>query len=115
MKIDFFTKDFKFIAKPDEYYLELTEVAIEGDYTDWRPNSFIYEGWGFFRGLTMVSYRGYDGELPRIDGDTASFSEFYIYYKDEILSEETKYEDLINIIKSEKRDDMINQIIKPLD
>ena len=115
MKIDFFTKDFKFIAKPDEYYLELTEVAIEGDYTDWRPNSFIYDGSGFFRGLTMVSYRGYDGELPRIDGDTASFSEFYIYYKDEILSEETKYEDLINIIKSEKRDDMINQIIKPLD
>jgi hypothetical protein len=110
MGIDF-KKDFKFIAKPDEYYLELTEVVIEGDYTEWQPNAFIYDGWGFFRGLTMVSYRGYDGELPRMDGDTASFSEFYIYYKDEILSEETKYVDLLNLIKSEERDSKINQII----
>jgi hypothetical protein len=110
MGIDF-KKDFKFIAKPDEYYLELTEVVIEGDYTEWQPNAFIYDGWGFFRGLTMVSYRGYDGELPRMDGDTASFSEFYIYYKDEILSEETKYVDLLNLIKSEERDSKIDEII----
>lgn len=110
MNIDF-KKDFKFIAKPDEYYLELTEVTIEGDYSEWQPNAFIYDGWGFFRGLTMVSYRGYDDELPRLDGDTASFSEFYIYYKGELLSEETKYEDLFNIIKSEKRGSKIDEII----
>jgi hypothetical protein len=43
MNIDF-KKDFKFIAKPDEYYLELAEVTIEGDYTEWKPNAFIYDG-----------------------------------------------------------------------
>ena len=39
MNIDF-KKDFKFIAKPDEYYLELTEVVIEDDFSEWRPIAY---------------------------------------------------------------------------
>ena len=112
-KIDFL-KDFKFIAKPDEYYVGGTEVTIEADYTEWNQSLLVSSGWGFFRGLTMVSYRGYDGELPRMDGDTASFAEFDIYYKDELLSEEITYGDLLNMIKSESRNEIIEEIIKPL-
>jgi len=62
---------------------------------------------GFFNGLTMVSYRGYNGELPRFDGDTTSFNEFNIYYKG-ILVNEMTYEGLYNMIN---RDIQLDKIL----
>ena len=54
--IDFRSDDFRFISKEDEdpYWVSGTSVICEGDYTEWKPNKFIHDGWGFFRGLTMV-------------------------------------------------------------
>ena len=65
---------------------------------------------GLFNGLTMVSYKGYDGELPREDGDTSDFSEFDIYYK-EILINDMSYDELDLLIKSEKREERIDGIL----
>lgn len=53
---------------------------------------------------------GYDGELPREDGDTSDFSEFDIYYKD-ILINDMSYDELDLLIKSEKREERIDGIL----
>ena len=53
MKIDFTSKDFKFISNHGEYYIE-GEVSCTGDYTDWNDLKNIEDGWGMFEGLTMV-------------------------------------------------------------
>ena len=109
--IDLTSDDFRFISKEDEdpYWVSGTSVICEGDYTEWKPNEFIHDGWGFFRGLTMVSYRGYDGELPREDGDTSNFSEFDIYYKD-ILINDMSYVELELLINSEKREERLKEL-----
>ena len=106
-KIDFSNEDFMFMPKPDEYYIEGHPVKCDGDHTDWKSNKQIDDGWGFFIGLTMVSYKGYNGELPRMDGDTASFDEFNIYYKGTLVNEMT-YEGLYNMIT---RDSQLNKIL----
>ena len=109
--IDFLTDDFKFISNPDEYYIG--ETKCTGDYTDWKPTTKIEDGWGMFEGLTMVSYKGYDGDLPRMDEDTSSFSEFSIYYKGELIND-LEYSDLESKIQSDNREDRINSLIKKI-
>lgn len=109
MKINFSSEDFVFMAKPDEYYIEGHPTQCESDCSEWSSNKLIESGWGFFNGLTMVSYNGYNGELPRMDGDTASFDEFNIYYKGTLVNEMT-YEELQNLIISDNRDMKIDSI-----
>lgn len=108
IKIDFSDKDFKFISKPDEYFIE-GEVLCEGDFTEWKPGKKIEEGWGMFRGMTMEGSIGYIGELPRLDGDTSTFEEFTILYKGIDVSQMT-YSDLSALITSEKREYKINDL-----
>ena len=111
--IDFTSKDFKFVSKEDEdpYWVVGTIVNCEGDYSEWMPTKIIEDfGWGFFNGLTMVSYKGYDGELPREDGDTSSFSEFDIYYGD-ILVNEMSYDELELLVKTNNRENKLNAIL----
>jgi hypothetical protein len=111
--IDFASEDFRFISKEDEdpYWVVGTVVNCEGDYSEWKPTEIIEDfGWGFFNGLTMVSYKGYDGELPREDGDTSSFSEFDIYYGD-VLVNEMSYGELELFIKAYDRDCKIDEIL----
>jgi hypothetical protein len=79
----------KFISKPDEYYVEGKEVKLENAYGDNKQNRHVEDNYGFFVGLTNASYNGYVGELPRTDGDTASFDEFDIYYKDKLVNKIT--------------------------
>jgi hypothetical protein len=50
----------------------------------------------------MVSYRGYVGELPRMDGDSASFDEFDIYYG-EILINDMTYGNLMSMINRDRK------------
>jgi hypothetical protein len=107
MKIDFSIEDFIFISKPDQYYIEGHPVQCESDCSEWKNIKLIDDGWGFFNGLTMVSYKGYNGELPRMDGDSASFNEFDIYYKG-ILVNEMTYEGLYNMIN---RDTQLDKIL----
>ena len=63
MKLLLNAKEFIFISKADQYYLEGNQVECESDCTDWKEDRLIKDGWGFFNGLTMVSYKGYVGEL----------------------------------------------------
>ena len=107
MKIDFSSEYFIFISKPDQYYIEGHPVQCESDCSEWKNIKLIDDGWGFFNGLTMVSYKGYNGELPRMDGDSASFNEFDIYYKG-ILVNEMTYEGLYNMIN---RDIQLDKIL----
>jgi hypothetical protein len=111
--IDFTSEDFRFISKEDEdpYWVVGTVVNCEGDYSEWIPTKIIEDfGWGFFNGLTMVSYKGYDGELPREDGDTSSFSEFNIYYGD-VLVNEISYDELELLVKTNNRERKLNAIL----
>ena len=110
MKIDFTSKDFKFVSKPDEYFVSGTQVECEDDYSSWRDGDNLDIGFGMFSGLTMVPYKGYTGELPRMDGDTSSFGEFEIYWKDKRVDHMT-YGELKSFIKSETLDEKINLFI----
>lgn len=109
MKIDFTSPEFLFTSKPDQYYIEGHPVQCDSDCTEWKEDKLIQDGWGFFNGLTMVSYRGYDGELPRMDGDTSSFEEFDITYKGILINEMT-YRELQNLILSDSRDMKIDSL-----
>ena len=100
MKIDF-TKDFKFIVKTGEgewYFVGGQEVKILADCTDWLPTTRLKDAWGLFAGKTMI----YQGELPRDDEDSASFEEFDIYYKGELIDGNKTYSEIITIIREEK-------------
>lgn len=60
------------------WFVEGTEAKLDlfcQDYTDGKLNN----GYGLFNGLTNESYNGFIGELPREDGETCQFDEFYIY------------------------------------
>ena len=108
MKLLLNAKEFIFISKPDQYYLEGNQVECESDCTDWKEDRLIKDGWGFFNGLTMVPYKGYEGELPRMDGDqvwpgwsaSASFDEFDIYYGETLINDMT-YGNLMSMINRE--------------
>ena len=109
--VDFTSKDFRFISKEDEdpYWVPGTIVNCEAVYEDYLPNKEVKNFWGMFNGLTMVSYAGYKGELPREDGDTSGFDEFDIYYKDTLINDMTCIE-LELLIKSYERDQKIDNI-----
>jgi hypothetical protein len=108
-KIDFTSSDFLFVSKPDQYYIEGHPVQCDSDCTEWKEDKLIEDGWGFFNGLTMVSYRGYDGELPRMDGDTSAYEEFNITYKGILINEMT-YRELQNLILADSRDMKIDSL-----
>lgn len=110
--IDFTSDDFRFISKEDEdpYWVPGTVVKCEAVYVDYLPNKEVKDFWGMFNGLTMVSYKGYNGDLPREDADTSGFDEFDIYYKDTLINDMTCVE-LELLIKSEKREEKIDGIL----
>lgn len=60
--------NYKFISD-GTWYLEGTEAY---------PTHEIDGDWALFQGYTDESYVGYDGELPRWDGETCSLDEFEI-------------------------------------
>jgi len=94
-------KKCKFISKPDEWFVEGTEVKCSeaGSYSDYKDGYKFNDGWSLFEGYTNETYKGFVGELPRPDGEICPFNEFYIY--DEFgyeISELTleQYEVLLN-------------------
>lgn len=98
------TMNFIFISKEDEYFIG--ETKLVSDCTDWTPTTIIDDGWGLFEGKTMVSYKGYKGDLPRDDGDTASFSEFDIYYNNILINNKT-YSEILSLIRDNKIENII--------
>lgn len=94
-------KKCKFISKPDEWFVEGTEAKCSetGSYSNYKDGDKFNDGWSLFEGYTNETYIGFVGELPRLDGETCTFDEFYIY--DEFgneISELTleQYEVLLN-------------------
>lgn len=97
-------KKCKFISKPDEWFVEGTEAKLDGDGSYWvysEGNKFN-QGAALFYGLTNETFEGYDGELPREDGETCPLDEFYIY--DEFGNEisELTLEEYNIILRKEK-------------
>jgi hypothetical protein len=94
-------KKCKFISKPNQWFIEGTECIIEDDiiYPEYKEGYKFNDVCGLFNGLTMETYQGYIGELPREDGEACPFNEFFIY--DEFGNDITEitlqdYEILIN-------------------
>jgi hypothetical protein len=71
----------KFISKPDMWFVEGTQCNIQQDliYPEYKQGDKFNAICGLFSGLTMETYKGYSGELPREDGETCPFDEFFIY------------------------------------
>lgn len=98
-------KKCKFISKPNEWFVEGTECTIEDNviYPHYKQGDKFNSVCGLFGGLTMETYRGYSGELPRADGETCSFDEFFIY--DEFGNDITELtlEEYEILLKTQKR------------
>lgn len=102
------SKDFVFIAKTDDDPYFIGETKLSTDCTEWTEKTRLKDGWGLFEGKTNIPYKGYTGELPRDDQDTASFEEFDIYYKGKLLDENQTCLQILSII----RDNKIENILK---
>jgi hypothetical protein len=76
-------KTCKFIAKPNTWFVEGLEVKCVDtcSYAPYKNQDTFNAGWGLFEGWTNETFIGFDGELPREDGETCQFDEFYIYDK----------------------------------
>lgn len=99
MKIEF-KNGFKFIAKKNTWFVG--EVTLDTDCTDWNDSMVIEKGWGIFEGWTYESYKGYNGDLPRQDGESCSFNEFDIYYDDKLIEDFTTYGELKAIVRESR-------------
>jgi len=71
----------KFICKPDEWFVENTEAKLDIScvYPEYKENDKFNDVCALFEGLTNESYVGYNGILPREDGETCTLDEFLIY------------------------------------
>lgn len=74
-------KKCKFISKPNEWFVEGTEAVLVDDitYPEYEDGDKFNVACGLFGGITMETCQGYVGELPRDDGETCLFNEFFIY------------------------------------
>ena len=74
-------KKCKFISKPNEWFVEGTECTVEDNviFPEYKQGDKFNKVSGLFNGLTLETYQGYTGELPRKDGETCLFNEFFIY------------------------------------
>jgi len=107
-------KKCKFISKSDEWFVEGTEAKLDIDVTYPRYNSGdkFNSIIGLFNGLTYETYLGgYNGELPREDGETCPFDEFFIYdeYGNEIS--ELTLEEYKQLLRKKKLNN-INETIR---
>lgn len=77
----------RFISKADEWYIEGSEATLDMYENGDLPIYPHYDGnvdkfnsvSGIFNGWTNETYQGYEGELPRYDGEGCPFDEFLIY------------------------------------
>lgn len=74
-------KKCKFISKENEWFVEGKEAkCTDGcSYVEYKAGDKFNNGWSLFEGYTNETYIGYVGNLPRLDGETCQFVEFYIY------------------------------------
>lgn len=74
-------KKCRFVSKPNEWFIEGTEVKLDNTCTfpDYNDDDKFNSIAGLFYEMTMETFEGYSGELPREDGETCPFNEFFIY------------------------------------
>jgi hypothetical protein len=101
-------KKCRFIAKPNEWFVEGTEakmLRIEFSPNFDNTNKFN-DSMGLFEGLTNEPHDDeYEEKLPRLDAVTCTLDEFYIYDEfDNELSNLTfdEYQQLVNKHEKEK-------------
>ena len=79
-KIEFHLQNYKFISKPDEWYVEDSECyPCDEDYGNMKGlphKNWREDAWTLFHGLTNEKLG--DISLPRWDGETCQFDEFII-------------------------------------
>lgn len=98
MEIDW--SKFKFIARPDTWYVEGTVANCEFDYGEPQEDDRVEDNCGLFVGLTNETYHGYTGELPREDGEGCTFDEFDIFLGEEKINDWTYkqlFEKILNL------------------
>ena len=80
----------RFVSNEDEWFVEGTEAKIIDDviYPNYKEGDCFNGVCGLFKGMTMETYDGYSGELPRLDEETCPFREFKIFdrFENEISS-----------------------------
>lgn len=90
-----------FISKKDQWFIEGTKCTIEDNviFPEYKQGDKFNSVCGLFDGLTMETFDGYIGTLPREDGETCPFDEFLIY--DEFGNEisELTLEEYENVLK----------------
>lgn len=71
----------KFISKKEEWFIEgkAVENVDKCNYNEYNLGDKFNNGYALFHGYTNETYNGYEGELPRPDGEICPFDEFFIY------------------------------------
>jgi hypothetical protein len=75
-------KKCKFISKENSWFIESKECILVdkiGFQIYANENTKFNQNYGLFDGLTMETFDGYSGNLPREDTEVCDFSEFLIY------------------------------------
>ena len=72
-------KKCRFISKPDKWFVEGTEATLGNSYNEYMEGDIFNDGWALFNGLTNEKYTDHKGILPREDGESCRFDEFWIY------------------------------------
>ena len=90
----------KFISKPNEWFVENTEVKLDQSviYPEYKHDNKFNAVCGLFYGKTFETYNGFTGTLPRDDGETCPFDEFYIYDEHGNEISELTYEEYQNLL-----------------
>ena len=97
-------KKCKFISKPNEWFVEGSEAKCSDfcSYSCYKSGEKFNDGWSLFQGYTNESFKGYTGELPRLDEETCPFDEFYIYDEFGLEISELTLEEYKNLKSSNK-------------
>jgi len=106
-------QDCKFISKKDEWFIEGTEVEficlIGFPYT---ATTTFNDGSALMEGYTNETFKGYTGELPRLDQDGSSLDEFHIIHKSGIEITNLTPDEFKMCIRSKKIMDVLIPLMK---
>jgi hypothetical protein len=94
----------KFVSKGNEWFIEGTEAKlVDESYQEFKISDKFKNGWGLFQGKTNETFKGYSGELPRMDEKTCSFDEFYIYDENGFEISELTFEEYLQLLEEKKK------------
>ena len=115
MKSEDILKTLKFKSRKDEWYIEGMWAELESNCHEFKDGQKIEDGWGLFNGWTNEPpYEGFNGLLPRWDGETCPYAEFDIFYEfedgDYIQVNKLTFDEIKLIIMKRKKDEIFKEI-----